>query len=198
MSLAAAFFAIKVVIYMPTLAFDVRLVRKYSLLTGKVLYSLKMALLVVYVAFQIGGAAVTPDEECGVFQVSVPQAKQCTQGTALLEFVLTFFYLLFSSWVILSVMHWVRRGHLTDPSARQLLDRARGVLQRRPNAIVSNHLKHRPLVHSSKLQQQKGADDMVLTTEAADDDPRVTAKQRDIHVNLKLTMNQLQKFKIDS
>jgi hypothetical protein len=111
---------------------------------------------------------------------------------------LTFFYLLYSSWVILSVIHWVRRGHLTDPSARQLFDRARSALQSRPNAIVSNHLKHRPLVHSSKLQQQKGADDMVVTTEAADDDPRVTAKQRDIHVNLKLTMNQLQKFKIDS
>lgn len=68
-----------------------------------------------------------------------------------MEFVLNFFYLLFSSWVILSVMHWVRRGHVTDPTARQLLDRARGALQRRPNAIVSNHLNHRPLVHSSKL-----------------------------------------------
>lgn len=191
-SLAAAFFGLKVLIYLPTLAFDVRLIRKYSQLSGKALYSLKLALLVVYIAFQIGGAAITPEESCGVFQISVSQQRQCSQGSALTEFILMFLYLVFSSWVILSVVHWVRRGHVADPTALQLLNQARGA--RRPNAIVSNHLKHRPLVHSSKLQQQKGAEDVV--TEA--DDPRVTGKQRDIHVNLKLTMNQLQKFKIDS
>lgn len=62
-----------------------------------------------------------------------------------------FFYNFLSCWVILSVLHWIRRGMTEDQTAGFL-----NILNsRQPNAIVANHEKQRPLVNSRQLQKSR-------------------------------------------
>jgi uncharacterized paraquat-inducible protein A len=50
-SMAAVYFGLKVLLTLPILVFDVRLIRKYNQINGKTLYALKLILLILIIAF---------------------------------------------------------------------------------------------------------------------------------------------------
>lgn len=179
------------------------------------------------------GLAYVTEEGCSLFHASLRMTREedarssegmssshpddrsrgdshmCRLTPQLLEILGLFVYQFFSCWVILSIVHWIRRG-LPEQAAGGLFTAAHSA-KKRPNAIASNNVRSRPLVHSSQLQKTRqlpttesnhlttrGAEEDYLPTEEDGSVIRLTQKERSIHHNLKVTMKTLQDFKVDS
>ena len=62
-----------------------------------------------------------PSSDCGLFDVFItPKGLQdleteCSVSASVTEILFTVVYIIFSCWVVLSVLHWVRRGLVNDP-----------------------------------------------------------------------------------
>jgi hypothetical protein len=163
--LAIVFFGLKVLLYLPILILTIKVFQKSKQTSGKWLYGLKLTCFFIFLFFNSLGLIFVTDEGCNVLHTKIYTDKMkqaqtqdayepdCSLSIQLSEIIGMFLYHFFTCWVILSVLHWIRRatrngntGVIQDSDVLGLIS------YRGRNPIVLNHSRHRPLVKDSQLQ----------------------------------------------